>query len=390
MRLLYLTHRLPYPPNRGDKIRSHHFIKELSKHHDVMLLSFDESSSDSKESIQELNKICVDLKTVPMNYTFSKAKGLLALLFNKSISVFAFQSRRFFNEFIKALALFKPDIVIADSSVMADYPFRKEIFYYADFMDVDSEKWHQFAQKSSRFLKWIYAYESKKLKNFEKLISLKAEKVFLVSETEKKRLSEIEINSKPFVIHNGIDLEKFSPQEQCQKNSLLFTGVLDYLPNVDAVIWFCKNIWPQIKQKVPDAQFKIVGANPTKAVKRLKSIEGVVVCPNVPSVQPFMNEAEICVLPIRFSIGLQNKLLEALAMGKPVVATSGVTQGVHPDIQAAVVVANKEEEFVASVVELLKNPSKKETLKTKGLKAIKEHCDWEKNLSPLIKLLSKD
>ena len=389
MKILYLTHRLPWPPNRGDKIRSYHLIEHLARTHEVALLSFQEERS--RLAVKKLSAICRPVQTVSLNYFFAKIKGSLALFFNQAISIRSFSNLSFWKKYQTLLYSFNPDLVFVDSSAMAIYPYRSGTSFYADFMDVDSEKWRQFSLFSKGALQWIYKRESRKLALHEKKIALKAKAVLVVSETEKERLFHLEPKANVVVIPLGVDPKEFSPQSASvpKANHLVFTGVLNYYPNINAVRWFCREIWPKIRAKKPDAIFRIVGANPTYAVWKLEAIAGVQVIANVPHIQPYLAEAEVCVLPLRFSIGIQNKLLEALAMGKPVVATSGVLQGTVSSLREAVHIADKPNDFAEQVLALLENPSERKVLQLKGPQIVEQFYRWEKNLSALDRLLSK-
>lgn len=381
MKILYLTHRFPWPPNRGDKIRSYNILKYLSQFHQVALLSFKEKEDLNSNVV--LNEMCALVETVPLNLSLSKIKGGLKIFLKQSISVETFKSKAFSEKYESLLNSFKPDAVIADSSAMAFYPYQKQTPFYTDFMDVDSEKWRQYAALSRGPIGWVYQMESKHLADWEKLIAKKAKSTFVVSDAEKNKLLRLEPTADVQALPSGIDLDQFFPtKEKPQLNQMIFTGVLDYEPNKDAMLWFCQKIWPQVLAQKPEATFKIVGKNPPKSIQSLASLKGVEVIANVPKVQPYLSQSEICVLPLRYSIGVQNKLLEAMAMGKPVVALPGAVAGVPAEIQEAVVV-EKEEKLAQAIVTLLKDPEKKKALQLKGPELMKKFCDWNKNLLPL-------
>ncbi len=386
MKILYLTHRLPWPPNRGDKIRSYHLIEHLARKHEVALLSFQEGRSPL--AIKELSLFCHSIQVVLFNYFFAKIKGAPALLLNQAITLRSFSHSSFWKKYQTLLYSFNPDFVFVDSSAMAIYPDRSGTPFYADFMDVDSEKWRQFSLFNKGVMKWIYKREARKLALHEKRIALKAKAVLVVSETEKERLLKLEPKANVVVIPNGVDAKAFFPQSALipKPNHLVFTGVLNYYPNIDAVNWFCHEIWPKIRAKKPEAVFKIVGANPTYSVLKLEAITGVEVIANVAQIQPYLAEAEVCVLPLRFSIGIQNKLLEALAMGKPVVATSGALQGTASSVREAVRIADQADNFAEQVLALLENSSQRKALQLQGPQIVEQFYRWEKNLSKLDRL----
>jgi len=381
VKILALTHRLPWPPNRGTTIRSYHILKYLASQHDVALLSFAESQGNLNEYRAQLLTFCKEVKVVPLNYTLAKLKAARALLNGMPLSVKAFQSKMFqayFNEMIRS---FKPDLVFTDSSALAFYPLKAKIPFIADFMDVDSEKWHQYAKFSKWPLNWIYKMESKRLSQFEKEVAEQSKRILVVSDEEESRLKVIAPQAKVSVIPNGVDAEYFKPLDRAIiPGRIVFTGVMNYFPNVDGICWFCREIWPKIKQQVPHASFYIVGINPTHNIRALSRLPGIVVTGQVADVRPYVAEAQVVVAPLRFSLGLQNKVLEAFAMGKVMVTTSGAVKGVVTKYESMIKVANTANKFAEYVTELLINRKQAKGYQEAGRSFIKKYYNWDKNL----------
>jgi sugar transferase (PEP-CTERM/EpsH1 system associated) len=330
------------------------------------------------------------VKTVPINYTLAKIKGAMALLNGTPISVKAFTTKNFLRRFQELVQTFKPDLIFTDSSAMAFYPLQENVPFVSDFMDVDSEKWRQFGAYSRGPMRFLYNLEARRLSDFETGVTETALVTFVVSEKEKERLNALAPNAQIEVIRNGVDFDYFCPKEgQAIPGRILFTGVMDYLPNADAVNWFCREVWPQVRRELPHATFFIVGRNPSPKVRRLGQLAGVKVTGAVEDIRPFFNQAEVCVAPLRFSIGLQNKVLEALAMGKPVVATQGAIQGLAPEVREVVKVADSSCEFVETLIKLLSDAEERVKRGKAGREFVQRSHDWDRNLRRLNMLMQE-
>lgn len=383
-----LTHRFPWPPNRGDKIRSYNILPFLSQFCEVSLLSFIDKKENASEDTRYLKDKCVNVRTIPLNFNWAKIKGSLSLLSQHSLSVSAFRSTAFLNAYKKQVDSFNPDCVFTDSSALASYPLFLGHSFASDFMDVDSKKWKIFSQKVNWPLNWIYRLESKRLAQFEKRVVEKARFVLVVSEEERRRLADLAPKAHIEVIQNGVNQSYFSPTlNKPIPNRIVFTGVMDYFPNVMGVQWFCLKVWPLIKKQIPQASFSIVGSNPSRSVLALTKIPGIEVTGAVPDVRPYLAQAQICVAPLTFSIGSLNKIIEALAMGKVVVSTSSSIRGLRSEVKEVVKVADTAEKFAQAVVELLQDSQKRQKYEKAGLDFVKEYHDWNQNLQPLKKLL---
>lgn len=354
------------------------------------MLSFTENPSvlTEQRSVGDPVSLCKMVEIVPLNYRWAKLKATRALLSCSSLSEVAFRSKKFSNLFQKILKDHQIDLVMADSSALAFYPLKYQVPFIADFMDVDSEKWMQFSDHTKGFMKYLYRREARRLALFEARVAEQASRILVVSRSEKMRLMKLAPHAKVTVVPNGVDTAYFTSGEKAEiPGRLVFVGVMDYLPNIDGVIWFCREVWPKIRRQVPEAQFSIVGANPTSAVRSLSRLPGVRVEANVADVREYLSEAEVCVVPLRFAIGLQNKVIQALAMGKAVVATEGATQGLGEGARKVLCSVNTATDFSSAVVHLLKNSAKRKEYKDKGPLFIQEfHC-WEKNLSILKSVL---
>ncbi|HEV8128610.1 MAG TPA: glycosyltransferase, partial [Candidatus Eisenbacteria bacterium] len=359
MNLLYLAHRIPYPPDKGDKIRSYHQVRYLSERHRVALVCFADDLRDLRHA-DALREFCASVDVVYRSPLEARITGLRALLDGRAISVAAFAS----GELHRAAEyrLRGADIAIGFSSVMAQYvPERSGVPRLMDFVDVDSDKWRLYASRRRGPAAWIYAREAEKLGRFEERVARTWDHSIFVSVRE-ARLLAARVPDRPWTaLPNGVDLSYFDPSRttldtkghgngghrngnrngnshgarpepipnaMAEAPSIVFTGLMDYFPNVDGVRHFCAEIFPRVRAEVPDARFVIVGRNPVRSVRALARLPGVSVTGAVPDVRPYLASAAVSVAPLRVARGIQNKILEAMAMALPVVATSAAFEGV--------------------------------------------------------------
>ncbi|HMU65110.1 MAG TPA: TIGR03087 family PEP-CTERM/XrtA system glycosyltransferase, partial [Nitrosomonas sp.] len=262
-----------------------------------------------------------------------------------------------------------------------------------DFVDVDSDKWSQYASTKVWPQKWVYQREANLLLEYEKYVTKKCSYATFVSEKEAglfKQLSP-EVENKITYFNNGVDTEYFSPSQNFANpykpntRVLVFTGAMDYWPNVDAVRWFAAELFPAICTKIPDLEFYIVGARPTKTVLELSAIPGVVVTGSVDDVRPYLAFSEIAIAPLRIARGIQNKVLEAMAMEKLVVASPQALEGITAIPGIELFVADGAEAYIDHVISLLENP-RMEPGKAARRRVIEDY-NWDKNLSRIDRLL---
>ena len=412
-KILFIAHRIPYPPKKGDKIRSFNEIKHLSKKYDIDLACLADDANDIK-SQAKLERYCRHVHVEPLNKTVSKIKGLLLLLKGGSISVGYFYNQQIQIVVDQWLSENTYEAIFCFSSPMAEYIFQSKApslhasmrpSLLMDFCDLDSDKWGQYAQRSRLPLNLIYQLESKRLLAYEKIINQSFDHSLFVSQQE----ADLFVNAFPkarnlTVIPNGVDHHYFSPEHpedsrvqdfkgsretnQTNKPTLLFTGAMDYHANVDGVTWFCQNIFPGIKKQYPNACFYIVGSNPHPSVIALDKIDGVHVTGFVDDIRPYYQMADVCVIPLRLARGVQNKVLEAMAMAKPVVTTSAAIQGISAVDGQHLVVADNPEDFTATINDLCNDMNRRETLALAGRRFVKQHYDWDTNLDFLDGLIA--
>ena len=393
-KILYLCHRIPYPPNKGDKIRSFNEIKYLSKKYDVDLISLADDPKDLKYK-QNLKKYCRQVKIFPLNTTIAKIKGLLSLLAGKSISQGYFYTPAFQKTFNQWTATEKYHAIICFSSPMAEYvlcekPDKKTAgTLIMDFCDLDSDKWNQYAQKRSFPLSKLYRLEAIRLLSFEKKINRHFNRSIFVSAKEAALFRKYDPDAQHVdVIPNGVDYDFFAPDFSGAKGqedpfSLGFFGAMDYYANVDGALWFVEQIWPIVKKEIPEAVFFIVGSKPDPELQRLTADPSIKVTGFVEDIREYYHKVTVCVIPLRIARGVQNKVLEAMSMAKATISTTPAVQGIGLVNNTFVSIEDEASQFAARVIELLREYRKREGAGRASREYIKKHFNWDTNMSLL-------
>jgi sugar transferase (PEP-CTERM/EpsH1 system associated) len=399
MRLLFLTHRIPFPPNKGDKIRSFNILNYLSKRHEVHLACL----VDDKNDLRFVPEIKLRVNRFVFDRIRPRMKKLLALrgLFRSCpITVGYFYSpalQRQIDDIIDAVDI---DAFLCFSSPMAEYLFRsrhasgkvRRGIRVMDLIDVDSCKWRQYAEQSPAWTSWIYRLEAKYLAEYEKRIARKFDHVLVVSEQEKGVFPGSEDTPNLAVMSNGVDFEFFrsvrSGTRATAPQTLVFTGAMDYRPNIEGIKWFVESVFPQIQAAVPDVELLIVGSKPTPEIERLGRLRSVVVTGFVDDVREYLARASVCVVPLRVARGIQNKVLEAMAMGKAVVCTPQAHEGIRATSGKELVVAEGADDFAAATIDLLVDQAKAGQLGVEARRCVEKVYSWEENLRLLDRILA--
>ncbi len=400
--LLMLVHRIPYPPNKGDKIRSFNMLKFLaSKGWRIHLCSLIDSVADLGYT-SVLEEYCVSVTLEAINPRLQKVMSLLSALQGRPLSTGYFYRKHLQRAVDKILKKENINGILCFCSPMAEYLSRSSLDIFKssprprlimDLVDIDSDKWHQYAQRSRHPLKWVYQLESRLLQSYELDLVKRFDATILVSEEEAKLLRRrTEQSSKIHSIANGVDLDYFSPltdSSMPDRRRMVFCGAMDYLPNVDAVCWFAKEVLPLVRQLSGDVDFVIVGSEPCEEVRALGSIPGVIITGRVDDVRPFVWDADLSVAPIRIARGIQNKVLEAMAMGKAVLATPLAFEGIEANPELDLRVAKAEPQlFAEAAASLLNNEGVRKELGSHARKAVEKGYCWDNRLVGLEALLS--
>ena len=392
MHILYLAHRIPYPPNKGEKIRSFHQLLHLSKHHTVHLVCLVDDPTDL-EHVSILERYCASVVAVYRSKTSALCLATRALLTRKPLSVAAFYRKALAREIARKLQTETFDVIFVSSAAMAEYVLEEcALPRVIDFIDVDSEKWRQYAQHHAIPLAWIYGLEARRLAAYEAKIAHVFNHAVLISH-EEKRLFQQRVYDRPItVISNGVDLNYFVPKStdaaSHRQPALVFTGVMDYFPNVDAVQYFCGDIFPLVRAVVPDCRFYIVGRHPPRRVQALSKHPNVTVTGAVPDVRPYLAQATIAVAPFRIARGVQNKVLEAMASGLPVVGTSQAFEGIAATEEDGIRIADDPQRFATELITLLTgNDTLRQQCALQARRYVEAHHQWPEQGVQLERLL---
>jgi sugar transferase (PEP-CTERM/EpsH1 system associated) len=274
---------------------------------------------------------------------------------------------------------------LASSSGVAQYlrlPELRGVPAVVDLVDVDSQKWLDYAAASRGPRSWLYGAEGRRVRRLEAEISRWARGVTLVSYAEARLYA-----GSATVVRNGVELEYFRPARSATEMSCVFVGALDYRPNVDAAGWFCRHVWPRVRVLCPSGTLYLVGRRPVRAVRRLARLPGVKVIADVPDVRPYLARAAVVVAPLRIARGVQNKVLEALAMGKAVVSSPQALSGIAAEPGVHLLAADTAQDWVNAVVKLFDDGPLRQRLGEAGRDYVSEHHCWERCLEPIGPLL---
>ncbi len=359
--LLLLIHRIPYPPNKGDKIRSYHLLKHLAKDYRVHLATFVDDPDDWQH-VPRVEAMCASSHFAGLHPLRARVRSLGALARGRSLSLDYYRDASLRRWVDRAMAEHKIARVLVFSSPMAQYADRyRSARRVVDFCDVDSDKWRQYADKKSWPMSWLYRHEARQLLAYERRVARDYDASLFVSAAEADLFRQLapESDGKIGYFNNGVDTDYFSPHIVYDspyakgEHALVFTGAMDYWPNVDAVQWFATDVFPRLRARFPELRFYIVGSRPAQAVQELAARPGVVVTGTVPDVRPYIAHARVAVAPLRIARGIQNKVLEAMAMATPVVVSPQALEGIDAEPGAELVLAQDGAGFVEAVSGLL-------------------------------------
>jgi sugar transferase (PEP-CTERM/EpsH1 system associated) len=394
--LLFLAHRLPYPPNKGDKIRSFHLLKCLANHYRVFLGAFVDAPEDM-QLVGALREFCEGLKVLRLRPGLAKLASLGGLLQGEALTVPYYRRRELADWVDRTIVGGGIRRALVFSSGMAPYLLgarHSGLRRVIDFVDVDSDKWAQYAGTTSVATRWIYRREAVQLLALERRIAEEFDASVFVSAAEAELFRKLapESADKVSFAYNGVDTLFFDPglsmptpyaEGECP---LVFTGAMDYWPNVDAVCWFAEQILPLVRRRLPDAVFYAVGARPAPTVQRLARITGVRVTGQVADVRPYLRHAAAVVAPLRIARGIQNKVLEGMAMAKPTVVTPAALEGIAAVPDEEVLLASDADQFADRVVAAV-SAGADAAFGVNARRRVLTDFDWDRNLDGFHDLL---
>jgi sugar transferase (PEP-CTERM/EpsH1 system associated) len=390
-RVLYVTHRVPYPPDKGDRIRNYHLLTWLARHASVDLACLaDEDVSDAE--VGALKDLVDRVAMVPIRRGSRRMRASWSLATGRTASEGAFRSSALCGLLRRWAGETRYHAILVSASSLVPYLRLAELARtpaVVDFVDVDSQKWLDYADASRGPRAWLYRTEGERLRRLETEATRRARGVILVSAAETNLLRRSCDAANIHTVPNGVDLEGFRPGgvEAESERTCVFVGALDYRPNVDGVCWFCREVWPEICRLRPGAQLRLVGRQPVAAVRRLARVPGIEVVGQVPDVRPYLAEASVVVVPLRLALGIQNKVLEAMAMGKATVASPQSLVGLQGHGSVPVLIASTPSQWVESVTRLMGDMVERRRLGEEGRHYVEEFHHWDRALEPLESIL---
>jgi polysaccharide biosynthesis protein PslH len=398
-RLLFLAHRCPYPPEKGEKIRAWHLLDHLCDRWEVDLGFLLDDPAD-RAHLPFLHNRCANVEVHGVGRRGQMARALLHLRPGQPLTRGWFHSPGLAGWVRQGLAARRWDAAFVYSSGMAPYvmgPLAQHtgLRRVLDMVDIDSEKWLAYAVDAKPPMRQVWAREGRTLLTLERGAAQEFDHSIFVSEAEASRFAALapECVGRIGWVDNGVDFARFdsartySNPYKSAALAIVFTGTMSYRPNIDAVCWFATEVLPLLRTRDPAPEFHIVGANPAPAVLALAALEGVHVSSSVPDVRPWIAHAAVAVAPLRIARGIQNKVLEAMALGRPVVASRQAFEGIHATPGRDLLVADGAPALAAAVAAVLDGAHP--GLGAAGRAAVVAGHDWQaalRRLDPLLVL----
>nr|WP_207161134.1 TIGR03087 family PEP-CTERM/XrtA system glycosyltransferase [Halorhodospira halophila] len=356
---MFLVHRVPWPPNKGDKIRSYHILRHLTERHRVHLGTFVDDPDDWR-FLPDLEAVCASVCARPLPRRRAQLRALGGFLTGEPLTLPWYRDRHL-AQWVRQVCQAQPiDVAMCFSSSMGPYvPDRPpSLLRVVDFVDIDSDKWGQYARHRPWPLRAVFAREARRLLAYERHLAASSDASLFVSTDEAAAFRSLAPESAQSVsaMSNGVDTDYFDPRllgpspYAADERPVVLTGAMDYWPNADAACWFAEEAFPQVRAREPAARFYVVGNRPTPAVAALANRPGVTVTGFVDDVRPWVGHAAVAVAPLRVARGIQNKVLEAMALGRPIVASPEALEGLQVALGVEVESAEAQPEAMVEAV----------------------------------------
>jgi sugar transferase (PEP-CTERM/EpsH1 system associated) len=395
-KLLFLTPDLPFPPHQGAAIRTFNLLKNLAARHEIHLISFAGAEGIDKR-IEAASRLCASVTTVPPPFRSTATRALSTLSSTLPDMALRLPSQEFTNQLRIILARERFDVAQVEAIEMGQYALAMKKASSDDsprviFDDINAEYLLQkraFEADARRPARWLGAFYSllqwRKLQRYEATICGQSDAVVAVSQADCEALQRLVPGLCCTVVPNGVDTEYFQPRNADEESpsGLVFTGKMDFRPNVDAVLWFVDEVLPLIREQVPEASFTVVGRNPHRRLQHLEQRPGVFLTGYVDDVRPYVAQAAVFVIPLKVGGGTRLKLLQAMSMGKAIVCTSLGREGIELAAGRHLLIADDPPSFARAVVRLVREPGKRRELGESARDlALAEH-DW-RHITPLL------
>ena len=379
MKILYVTHRMPYPPKDGARVKAFHCIAHLHQQGHQVTVAVSARDQAEMEAVPGLLAHCDKVLVARVHGPLQKLRMVACLASTRPSSMGYFQSAALARQIRDALRTEHFDLICVHSSSVATYVEDvTDVPKLLDFVDMDSQKWLDYATFKPFPLSFGYWLEGKKLERAERRLAGKFDLNAVVTPGELESLNTIAPRADNHWYPNGVNVDACVPApELAEAHSLVFVGRMDYFPNEGAVVWFCDAVMPGLRGRYPDVHLYIVGADPTPTVRALASQAGVTVTGTVPEVHPWVSRATVSIAPVKLARGMQNKILEAMALQVPVVASPKPAQGVDAVLGEHLLAADSAEDWLNTLSRLFDDPEERARLALAGRERVLENHRWD-------------
>ncbi len=390
MKILYICHRFPFPPKRGGKIRPFNMIRHLSQRHEVTVCSLARSPAEAEEG-KGIAPHCAHFEMAVVSNPVQTAKMVARLPTTVPSSMGYFHSADLARRIDALLANERFDLIFVHCSSVAQYVSKvRGIPKILDFGDMDSQKWLEYVNYKSFPLKFGYWLEGVKMEAEEKRLARQFDLCTATTRAEWQTLESYGTGVATDWFPNGVDADFFKPDgEGYDADTISFIGRMDYYPNQEAMFRFCEEVWPLLRAQRPAMKLLIVGADPIPAVLKLGELPGVTVTGSVPDVRPYILRSAAMVAPLNIARGTQNKILEAMAMGVPVVSSSIAAGGVDAVSEEHFLVADSPAQYAAAIVRIADQPAERERLARAGRERMLSHHAWPRSMERLDAIIER-
>lgn len=388
IKVVALTHRTPFPPDKGEKIRAFHLLSRLARHAEVHLAAFAEPPSDVVHA-SALAEHFASVELIPLTMRWQQLRALPHLATLSPITLPVFHRGAMVSAVERIVRRVKPDLIFAESSSMAPYALRHpELPFVMDFLDADSAKWTAYAEKAKLPMRAVYLREGATLRRFERKVAERANVSLVTADRELTLMKRIAPGCDVRTLANGVDTDHFTPRTVTpEAPSAVFFGAMDYHANAEAAVFLAREVLPKLRARHPNFRVVIAGSRPTREVQALASLPGVTVTGYLADIRPVVQGASVCVIPLRVARGVQNKVLEAMAMGVPVVCSPGAAEGIDARPGDDLTVARVDDggdDTARAVLSLLDDPARMTSLAENARAVVTQRYGWEPRARELL------
>jgi len=391
MKILFVCHRFPYPPKRGGKIRPFNIIRHLHQQgHQISVVSITRSPQESADATG-IEEYCTDYFVGQMTEWVQAARMISRLPTRVPSSMGYFYSRTIQDEVDRRLDETSYDLIFVHCSSVAQYVEHVEgIPKILDFGDMDSQKWQIYSRFRNWPASWGYWLEGHKLEAEEKRLAKQFDICTCTTRLELDTLNGYQLGVATDWFPNGVDTEYFSPDASPpQEESISFIGRMDYYPNQECVVRFCEDVFPKLRRERPDLKFVVVGADPPRFIRDLGALQGVTVTGSVPDVRPYVRASTLMVAPLNIARGTQNKILEAMAMGVPVVCSQLAAGGIDAVPEEHFLSVENDDAYVPQILRILQSPAERDRLASAGRQRVISHHNWPSSMVRVDKIIAR-